>query len=365
MMTATAREQPASRPAPAPPSQIHPAVADLLVNRGRLSPGLARTAALAMAHAGRGLSVEDHDGVPMLRLREDADAEPPLLPFEKRVIKRVRARMGDRMDHVPAAALGPGDGYQYTRWCPKMHKALLEEAVEQGLMRRIPFGKTWRTGAGFRAARWWRRRGGIAPARRHPRLDRRLSARTGWPLRYAQDIWSPGEGAWHVVPTAPLARPAWGAIWNVVLLGLAASGALTLDLVVQPNRHRAGVAVVVGIVTLAALGMWVPFQRRIRRVPTDATYRGTVVCRFDNEFWDENADTIYTRSHCSVEDPATGRAWTFRYLETSDSRWRASAPPTDERFRVGDVVDIHCDPRRRTVYSMERVDPAVRASDSV
>jgi hypothetical protein len=362
-MTTPAGRRPASPRAAVPRDQIHPALADLLVNRGEVSPDLARTAALAMARAGRGLSVEDRDGVPMLRLRDDAAAEPSLLPFEKRVIKRVRARMGDRMDHVPAAALGPGDGYPYTRWRPKIHKALLEEAVEQGLMRRMPFGKTWRTGAGFRAALWWRWRGGGAPPSPHLRFNRRLSARTGWPLRYRQDIWSPGEGAWHIVPTAPLWRPAWGAIWNVVLLGLAALGALALDLVVQPNRHRADVAAVVGILTLATLGMWLPFQRRIRRVPTDATFRGTVVCRFDNEFWDENNDTIYTRSHCSVEDPAAGQAWTFRYLETSGSLWRSSAPPTDERIRVGDVVDIRCNPRRRTVRSLERVDPAVRASD--
>jgi hypothetical protein len=85
------------------------------------------------------------------------------------------------------------------------------------------------------------------------------------------------------VPTAALRRPAWGAVWNLVLLALAAAGALTIDLV-YPLPHRATVGAVLGILTLATAGIWLPASRSVRRVPIDTAFRGAVNCRFDSEW---------------------------------------------------------------------------------
>lgn len=137
-----------------PVEQIHPAVADLLVNRGEPSPGLAPTAALALARSDRRLHVVELDGIAVLRLRDETQDEPPLRPYEELVFQRVRQRMGDRLDFVPVAALGPGDGSPYTRWRTELRKALLDEAVTQDLMRRGRDGKARRTLAGLRAALW-------------------------------------------------------------------------------------------------------------------------------------------------------------------------------------------------------------------
>jgi len=342
--------------------QIHPAVANLLVHRGEPSPEVAQTAALALARSDRRLSVEERDGIPFLRLLDEAKGEPPLRPFEELVLQRVRQRMGDRLDYVPTAALGPGDGSAYTRWRNEFRKALLDEAVTQGLIHRDRYGKAWRTPTGLRAALWWRRR--VAHTPRFMRRRRLLEARTGWPLRWPHDIWSSSGGAWHLVPTAALRRPAWGAVWNLVLLALAAVGALTIDLV-YPVPHRAAVGVALGFLTLAMVGIWLPAGRKVRRVPTDAVFRGTVICRFDNEWWDEDAMNIHTSHHCSVEDPATRQAWTFRYGGAKRPLFGGSPPPVDDRFQVGDVVQIHCDPRHCTVHRMERVDPVLRVSGPV
>jgi hypothetical protein len=355
------RERSASPRSSVPLGQIHPAVADLLVNRGEPSPGSAHTAALALARSDRRLNVEERDGIAVLRLREEAEGDPRLRPFEELVLQRVRQRMGDRSDYVPAAALGPGDGSAYTRWRSELRRSLLDEAVTQGLMHRDRHGKVRMTTAGIRAALWWRRR--IAPAPRFMRLERRLEARAGWPRRWPRDIWSSSGGAWHLVPTAALRRPAWGAVWNLVLLALAAAGALTIDLV-YPRPHQATVGAAVGILTLATAGVWLPAGRRIRRAPVDAAFRGTVICRFDNEWWDENSAIVYTSYHCSVEDPAAGQAWTFKYAEARRPLFGGGPPPVDDRFHVGDIVDVHCNPRRRALHRMERVAPALRGSGS-
>jgi hypothetical protein len=356
------RDRSASPRSSVPLGQIHPAVADLLVNRGEPSPGLAHTAALALARSDRGLNVEERDGVPVLRLRDETEGDPRLRPFEELVLQRVRQRMGDRLDHVPAAALGPGDGSAYTRWRTEFSRSLVDEAVAQGLMHRDRHGKVRMTTAGIRAALWWRRR--ITPAPRFARLERRLEARAGWPRRWPRDIWSSSGGTWHLVPTAALQRPAWGAVWNLVLLAFAAAAALTIDLVF-PVPHRATVGAAVGILTLATAVVWLPAGRKVRRVPVDAAFRGTVICRFDNEWWDENSAIAHTSYHCSVEDPAAGQAWTFKYREATRPLFGGGPPPVDDRFRVGDIVDLDFDPRRRVLRRMERVDPALRGSGPV
>jgi hypothetical protein len=191
------------------------------------------------------------------------------------------------------------------------------------------------------------------------RLDRRLAARNGWPLRWPRDIWSSSAGAWHLVPTAALQRPAWGAVWNLVLIAIAAAGALTIDLVF-PVPHRAVVGAALGLLTLAAAGVWLPARRKVSRVPTDAVFRGTVICRFDNAWWDEDSMISHDCYHCSVEDPATGQAWTFQYGEST--RPIFGTPAIDDRFQVGDVVEVHCNPRRRILHRMERVDPVLRGT---
>jgi len=334
------RERSGSLRSSVPVGQVHPAVADLLVNRGEPSPGLAHAAALVLARSDRRLNVEERDGIPVLRLRDEAEGEPRLRSFEELVLQRVRQRMGDRLDYVPAAALGPGDGSAYARWHSELRM----------------------TSAGIRAALWWRRR--IAPAPRFVRRERRLAARTGWPRRWPREIWSSSGGTWHLVPTAALRRPAWGAVWNLVLLAFAAAGALTIDLVF-PVPHRATVGAALGVLTLAAAGIWLPASRRVRRAPVDAAFRGTVICRFDNEWWDENSGIIHTCCHCSVEDPAAGQAWTFQYGEATRPLFGGSPPAVDDRFQVGDIVDIYCNPRQRILRRMERVDPALRGTGSV
>lgn len=90
----------ASPRVPTPVKQIHPAVADFLVNRGEVSPALAQTAALAMSRSNRRLRVQERDGVPVLRLRDETEGEPPLSPYEELVYQRVRQRMGDRLGYL-------------------------------------------------------------------------------------------------------------------------------------------------------------------------------------------------------------------------------------------------------------------------
>lgn len=343
-------------PAPAlsavPVAQIHPAVADLLVHRGEPSPSLARTATLAMARAGGALSVEDRDGIQTVCLREEPNHEPPLRPFEELMLQRVRQRMGEAMDHVPLAALGPGDGSPYTRWRLEMRKALLEEAVAQRLIRASRRDLNWRTPAGIRAALWWRRR--IPRAQRFIKSDRRLEARTGWPRHQSHDIWSSTGGTWHLVPTAPLENPSWGATWNLVLLALALAGALTMDLA-SASPHRPIIAATLTLLAMAIAGAWLPAGRARHRIPRDATFRGTIICRFDSDFWNEESGEITTSYHCSIEDPTTEQAWTFEYATTSRLLYAAKPQPYAS-FDVGDTVDVHCDPRARTLHSIERVE---------
>lgn len=224
----------------------------------------------------------------------------------------------------------------------------MDEAATLGLMRRGRDGKARRTVAGLRAALWWRRR--ITPAPR--RLGfRRLNAWNGWPLTRPLDIWSSSGDAWHLVPTAALRRPIWGAVWNLVLIALAAAGAFTVDLA-APVPHRAIVGAGLGVLTLAATGLWLPAGRKVRSVPTDAVFRGTVICHFANSWWDEENMISHDCYHCSVEDPATRQAWTFQYGEIQRSIF--GRPSSDERFQVGEVVEIRCNPRRRVLHRMER-----------
>ena len=345
--------------------QIHLAVADLLVNRGEPSPGLAQSTALFLARSGRRLALEEHDGVQVLRLRGGMRQEPPLRPFEELVVERIRQRMGDRLDHVPAAALGPGDGSAYNMWLRAFRRALAEEAVGQGLMRRGRDESTRLTPAGRRAARWWCRQ--IAPVPRLLPLSHvaKLEARTERPLRRPHEIWSPSGGAWHLAHTAPLRRPVWWPVWNIALLAVA--GAVVLLL---PVAHRALVCGALLLLALAAVGLWLPARRTFRREPTDATFRATVICRFAHEWYSDHPSTIHTTCCCScccsVEDPATRQAWTFELNESRRPFSRfPSTPPADERFQVGDIVEVHCNPRRRVLHRMMPVDPVPRARDLV
>ncbi len=149
----------ASRPArvdpgPATPDlgDEPPAVVSLLANRWRLTDDAAESTLLDLAARGY-LELRQLDDNPYhttVHLRTPPEDAPPLLPYEKRVLDRVRTLAVDGM--VPVTALVFRDSGRERRWTRALHREIVDDARSRGLsQRRVrPFGMTAiMTGAGF------------------------------------------------------------------------------------------------------------------------------------------------------------------------------------------------------------------------
>ncbi|MFE1883209.1 DUF2207 domain-containing protein, partial [Streptomyces diastatochromogenes] len=316
---------------------------------------------------------------------------------------------------LPSGPRGPGDGAEYWLWWRDFQRSVQDEALALGLIRqtraksltwtlRIAGGLAWvgvlyacsgfgpvvfdvafkatvlpsvllllwfqwfprrsrsrLTAAGRQASAWWRT-GPHAAAHRLP--DRQVGANgpvSALPVRESRRIWSSYERSWHVVDTAPLDRPRWGHVWQLVVLALALCAA-TVTLALTP-RIPHGVTLDAGPALVGAVvaALWLPAHRRIRRVPAELAFRGAVISRWDYTTHDDDPPTIITHYCCSVEHPESRKAWSFEV-----DQWRrpmfsnSSNPELENRFRVGDVVDVHCGPRRRKMYRITMVEAVPR-----
>ncbi|MFE9449983.1 DUF2207 family protein [Streptomyces sp. NPDC006739] len=397
--------------------ELPAAVVNLLIGGGEVTPKAIETTALELVGRGRLRAERKSDGTLTVRLDPEPRDHRPLRPFEELLLERVRHRCRFHVDRVPIAALGPGDGDEYWVWWRGFQQGVRDEAMALGLIR-PPRRKwaTWLSGGGVaievwlgmlsiaaligkgvfhvvlalsipgillpfifsdrfpgrsgrrltvegrRAATWWRRSPDAAEHRPPARQVGAKGPQSALPVRESRRIWSSYGGSWHVVDTAPLDRPRWGHIWQIVLLALAGC-TTTAALALPATRVPHGAALAVGPALLGVLGwaLWLPARRRIQAVPTELTFRGAVICRFDYVTQGGEPPTATTHYCCSVEDPASGKAWSFE-VDTWDRSLfsRETNPTLADRFLVGDVVEVHCAPRRRVVYRMTVVEAVPR-----
>ncbi|WP_328483961.1 DUF2207 domain-containing protein [Streptomyces sp. NBC_00377] len=392
------------RPGPTP-AELPAAVVNVLLGDGEVTPKAIGTTALDLVRAGRLRSERKADGTLTVRPLPGADGLRPLRPFEELLIQRVVHRRAPGVDRVPTDALGPGDGDAYWVWWRGFQQSVSDEAMSLGLIRParkrsrvllirsaavaawfglLSAGLLWNrhvfaviitmsfnavlispalshrfpirtrprlTTAGRQAARWWRDNDAAAEHRLPRSQVGAEGPESALPVREARRIWSSYGRSWHVVDTAPLEQPRWGHLWQLVLLAVGACAAtLTLALTVH-LPHGAALDASPALVGAIAAALWLPARRRVLAVPDESTFRGAVIARWDYSTSYDDPPTRVTHYCCSLEDPAAQRAWSFQVNE-----WRRSLfsdetnPALADRFRVGDVVDVHCSPRRRRVY---------------
>jgi hypothetical protein len=107
-------------------------------------------------------------------------------------------------------------------------------------------------------------------------------------------------------------------------------------------------------------GLWLPAHRHIRGVPAELTFRGAVICRWDYTTHYDDPPTFVTHYCCSVEHPdGPGVVVRCGPVASVDvlQEVRSSA---QGRFKVGDIVDVHCSPRRRMIHQITLVEAAPR-----
>ncbi|MFF8429470.1 DUF2207 family protein [Streptomyces sp. NPDC016566] len=409
------REAMAPVPVPPPPQELAAALVNLLLGKGEVTPKAIETTGLELVHAGRLRLERKADGTRTVRLADEADSRRPLRAFEELLLERVRHRCRVHVDRVPMEALGPGDGDEYWVWWRGFQRSVQEEALALGLIRptrekyltwtlRIAGVLAWvgilfacsgfgpvvfdavfkatvvpsvvpllwfqwfprrprsrLTAAGRQASAWWRT-GPHAAAHRLP--DRQVGAKgpaSALPVRAPRRIWSSYEKSWHVVDTAPLDRPRWGHVWQLVLLAIALCAATVAPALTPRIPHGVTLDAGPALVGAVVAALWLPAHRRIRRVPAEVAFRGAVISRWDYTTRHDDPPTITVHYCCSIEDPGSHRAWSFKVDE-----WRHpmfsndSNPELENRFRVGDVVDLHCSPRRRKIYSITMVEAVPR-----
>ncbi|MFF7128827.1 DUF2207 family protein [Streptomyces sp. NPDC008240] len=409
------REAMAPVPVPPPPQELAAALVNLLLGKGEVTPKAIGTTGLELVHAGRLRLERKADGTRTVRLADEADSRRPLRAFEELLLERVRHRCRVHVDRVPMEALGPGDGDEYWVWWRGFQRSVQEEALALGLIRptrekyltwtlRIAGVLAWvgvlyacsgfgpvvfdvvfkatvvpsvvpllwfqwfprrprsrLTAAGRQASAWWRT-GPHAAAHRLP--DRQVGAKgpaSALPVRAPRRIWSSYEKSWHVVDTAPLDPPRWGHVWQLVLLAIALCAATVAPALTPRIPHGVTLDAGPALVGAVVAALWLPAHRRIRRVPAEVAFRGAVISRWDYTTRHDDPPTITVHYCCSIEDPGSHRAWSFKVDE-----WRHpmfsndSNPELENRFRVGDVVDLHCSPRRRKIYSITMVEAVPR-----
>jgi hypothetical protein len=393
--------------------RIPPAVVNLLLGSGEVTPKAIETTAAALVAAGRLRPENKADGTRTVRWNSELRGSEPMRPFEKLLIERVRQRTGTRVDRVPVAALGPGDGDGYWIWWRGFQQSVREEALALGLLRpardrdrrwavrgagvvvwlgflyvcwefsarlalvlgaftpvywlmwvdRVPrTSRPWLTAAGRRAAKWWRHSELGAEHRLPARQDGVKGPESALPVREPRQIWSSYGGAWHTVETAPLDAPKWGRPWNLVLLALAAgavcAATVTVFLTMSVVPYRVLTAVAPLVLLVAAVAFWLPAYRRYQRVPAEAAFRGAVISRWDYTTHTDDPPSTTRHYCCSVEDPGSGQAWSFQMRESHHSLFDTRANRLSGLPRVGDVVDVRCSPRRHKMHRITVVEPA-------
>ncbi|MGW2524810.1 DUF2207 family protein [Streptomyces sp. NPDC001617] len=402
-------------PVPPLPQELAAAVVNLLLGKGEVTPKAIETAGLELVEAGRLLLERKPDGTPTVRLALRTDGNQRLRPFEQLLLDRVRHRCRGQVDRVPLAALGPGDGDEYWVWWRSFQWSVRDEAMALGLIRpareksltwslRVAGGLAWSgilygcsgfgsgvfevafdatvaavlllmfwferfprksrprlTPAGRRAAAWWRN---CASAAAHRLPDRQVGANgpeSALPVRASLRIWSSYGRSWHVVDTAPLDPPRWGHLWQLVALALTVGAATAATALTVRTPHGAVIDAGPLLIGLLLTGLWLPAHRRIQGVPAELAFRGAIISRWDYTTHYDDPPTVITHYCCAVEHPESRRAWSFEVAEWHRSMFSGdSNSELANRFRVGDVVDVHCSPRRRKVHSITVVEAVPR-----
>jgi hypothetical protein len=396
--------------------ELSAAVVNLLLGDGQVTPKAIQTTAVELIRAGRLVSERKADGTLTVRRTPETDDMPPLSAPQELVMERVRHRCRGGVDRVPIGALGPGDGAEYWTWWQSFEQSACDEALALGLIQpgrvksrilmvwgsatgawlgfmlacfaldrrvfavavnlniaclvvamlrsRPRRSGPWLTAAGRRAARRWRNNPDDSAAAEH-RLPARQVGATGpesaLPVRGPLRIWSSYKNAWHDVDTAPLDAPRWGRVWNVVLIAPVACAVTIVLALAVPLPF--GVALGASPVLVGALlsAFWLPAHRRFRAVPAEMTFRGAVISVWNYRTHYDDPPTIVTHYCCSVEHPASGKAWSFEVNQSSRLMFSPDPNPSlKDQFRVGDVVDVHCSPRRRKMHRISVVEAVPR-----
>ncbi|MFF7945762.1 DUF2207 family protein [Streptomyces griseorubiginosus] len=394
------------------------AVVNLLLGDGEVTPKAIETTALEMARTGRLKAERKADGTVTVRPVPGKAGPASLRPFEELLVERVRHRCRNGVDRVPVGALGPGDGDEFWVWWRGFQQSVRDEARALNLIR--PARNTYLTlllrtvvlvawfGSLYAVLPWCPRWAGdvvlvvlpvsaVAAVQRPPfrvRSGPRLTAagrqaarkvrnstdaavhrlpkqqvgadgpESALPVRESRLIWSSYGRSWHVVDTAPLDPPRWGHTWQLVLLVVSVCAVATTTLIATLTRHIPyGGALVAATLLVGAL-LWVlllPARRRVLAVPAELRLRGVVICRWDYETHYDDPLTDITHYCCAIEDPASHKAWSFEVHRWSRPMFSGRKnPELADRFRVGDVVDVHCSPRRRQVHRISVVEAVPR-----
>ncbi|MEU2426423.1 hypothetical protein ABZ619_36365 [Streptomyces sp. NPDC007851] len=394
-------------------------VVNLLMGDGETTPKGIETTALEMVRTGRLQGEEKADGTVTVRIVPQTADSAPLRPVEELMVERIRRRCRSGVDRVPIGALGPGDGDEFWVWWRGFQNSVRNEATALGLIRSARnkyvtllyrgaalaawFGALWAgvsfspewmriilkavlvlsllglvrlsdvplesgprlTAAGRQAAREWRTHDRAGEHRLPKRQVGAAGPESALPVREPQRIWSAYGRSWHVVDAGPLDTPRWGHLWQLVLLALAVCAAFGTLVAVTLTAHRPALAWEWDTAPLLAgvllWGLWLPARRRVLAVPDEASFRGAVISRWDYDTHYDDPYTDITHYCCSIEDPATRKAWSFEVDQWSRPMFsRAANPELKDRFRVGDVVDVHCSPRRRKIHQISLVEAVSR-----
>jgi len=396
------------------------AVVNLLLGDGEVTPKAIETTALEMVRTGRLKAEQKTDGTVTVRPIPETADPVPMRPVEELLVERVHHRCRNGVDRVPIGALGPGDGDEFWVWWRGFQRSVRDEAMALKLIRPArkkyltlllrcavlaawfgslcavlpwcpsgargilvivlqlsgvslvwwtpfrfrPGPRLTLTAAGRQAAREWRNDVGAA---QHQLPKRQVGAdgpESALPVREPRRIWSSYGRSWHVVDTAPLDPPRWGHTWQFVMLSLTVCAVSTTTVMVTLIVHIPyGGALAVTPVLVGALlwALWLPARRRVQAVPAELRFHGVVISRWDYYTHYDDPLTDVTHYCCAIEDPASQKAWSFEVHQWSRPMFsRDTNPELENRFRVGDVVDVHCSPRRRKVYQISVVEAVPR-----
>ncbi|WP_158806253.1 MULTISPECIES: DUF2207 family protein [Streptomyces] len=398
--------------------ELPAAVVNLLLGDGVVTPKAIETTALEMVRKDRLRAEQKADGTVTVRPLPRKARPASMRPFEKLLVERVRHRCGNGVDRVPIGALGPGDGDEFwvwwrgfqrsvreeamalklirparekqttwllrcalfavavglfcavLPWCPPSAGGFLVIAMQLGVMvvlRWPPFRLTSDprlTAAGRQAAREWRNDTDAAEHRLPKRQVGAEGPESALPVREPRQIWSSYGRSWHVVDTEPLDPPRWGHTWQFVILSLTvcAVSIATVWASLFGHLSNGGVLAATPVLVGALLWvLWLPARRRVQAVPAEMRFHGVVICRWDYNTHYDDPLTDITHYCCAIEDPASHRAWSFEVHQWRRPMFSGETnPELKDRFRVGDVVDVHCSPRRRKVYRISVVEAVPR-----
>ncbi|MFD6919644.1 DUF2207 family protein [Streptomyces sp. NPDC059944] len=394
-------------------------VVNLLLGDGEATPKGIETTALEMVRTGRLQGEQKADGTLAVRILPRASDSAPLRPVEELVVERIRQRSRSGVDRVPIGALGPGDGDEFWVWWRGFQSSVRDEATALGLIRPARnkyvtlmfrgvalaawFGALWAgvswspdwmrillqvvlvlsllglvllsdvplgsgprlTAAGRQAAREWRTHERAGEHRLPKRQVGGAGPESALPVREPRQIWSSYGRSWHVVDTGPLDIPRWGHLWQFVVLavtvGAVSVAAVVVSLTARPpfGWEWDTAPVLTGILLW---GLWLPSRRHVLAVPDESSFRGAVISRWDYDTHHDDPHTDVTHYCRSIEDPTTGKAWSFEVDRWSRPMFsRKANPEPKDRFRVGDIVDVHCSPRRRKIHQISVVEAVSRA----